>query len=52
LARPSTIELALNVRFTDFHLWGATVDHDTDSAAVRLTERRDAKKLSEGIAHV
>ena len=51
LIGPASIELALNVDLRDLDLWWATIDHNADAAAVRLTERRDAKKSTEAVAH-
>ena len=47
----SPIQLALNVGFGDVDLGRTTIDHNADAAAVRFAERRDAKELSESVAH-
>jgi hypothetical protein len=41
----------LNLGFTDFDQGRATIDDDADPAAVRFAEGRDAKELTETIAH-
>ncbi len=51
LTGPASIELALNVGLRDLDFWWATIDHNADAAAVRLTEGRDAKELSESVTH-
>jgi len=51
LARPSPIELTLNVSFADFDLRRTAVDHHANSAAVRFAEGGDSKKLAKGAAH-
>ena len=51
LTGPASIELALNVGFGDVDLGRTTIDHNADAAAVRFAERRDAKELSESVAH-
>jgi hypothetical protein len=51
LTRAAPIQLALNIRLGDVDLRRTTIDHDTDAAAVRLAECRNAKKLAEGIPH-
>ena len=51
LAGTTPIQLTLDIRFRDVDLWRTTVNYDTNSAAVRFTKCRDAKKLAEGISH-
>src|SRR6266480_2008681 len=51
LTRTTTIQLTLDVRWRDIDFWRATVNYDTNSAAVRFTKRRDAKKLAKSISH-
>src|SRR5439155_1348666 len=51
LTRTTTIQLTLDVRWRDIDFWRATVNYDTNPAAVRFTKRRDAKKLAKSISH-
>jgi hypothetical protein len=51
LARPTTIELALDVLFAQLDSRRAAVEDDADAATVRFTPGSDPKKLSEAAAH-
>jgi hypothetical protein len=51
LSGATPIQFALNIRLGDVDLRRTTIDHDADAAAMRLAERRNAKKLAEGVAH-
>jgi len=41
----------LNVRFGDVDPRGTAVNYHADTAAMRFTKRRDAKKLTKRVAH-
>src|SRR5205807_2588260 len=49
LTGAAPVKLALNLRFRDVDLRRATIDHHTNAAAVRFTERGDPKKLAKGV---
>ncbi len=51
LAGAAAIELALDVFFAEFDAGRATVDDHADATAVRFAPGRDAKELSEAVAH-
>src|SRR5206468_3645105 len=51
LSRPATVEVRLNVAFRQFQSRRAAVDHDADTAPVRLAPGGDAEQMSESVRH-
>ena len=51
LARATPVEFALDVCFAQLNARRTTIDHDADAAAVGFAPGRNAKELSEAVAH-
>jgi hypothetical protein len=51
LSRPASIQLGLNIRFTEFDVGWAAVHNGANAFAVGLTECGDAKNSAECAGH-